>query len=232
MKLIYYIPILTCSISIAFAVQLFRNWISKNDNAYMLWWFIGVVNFGVGTFTESFNSINGWTDFNFRLWYISGALIGGTPLAQGTVYLILPKRIADILAYIFFGVAVFAATAVLNSPIDYDQVDPIRMSGKVFEWQWIRGFTPFINIYALLFLAGGAIYSAVQYFRVKSPAEKVWGNILIAVGAILPGIGGTATRYGHIEWLYVTELAGLLMIFAGYLMMKKVPGPSIHENQR
>jgi hypothetical protein len=41
-------------------------------------------------------------------------------------------------------------------------------------------------------------------------------NVLIAVGAILPGIGGTATRMGYTEVLYVTELAGLLLIWAGY----------------
>ena len=41
-------------------------------------------------------------------------------------------------------------------------------------------------------------------------------NILIAVGAILPGIGGTATRMGYTEVLYVTELVGLLLTWLGY----------------
>jgi len=41
-------------------------------------------------------------------------------------------------------------------------------------------------------------------------------NILIAIGAILPGIGGTATRMGYVEVLYVTEFIGLLLIWTGY----------------
>ena len=43
-------------------------------------------------------------------------------------------------------------------------------------------------------------------------------NVLIAIGAILPGIGGTATRMGYTEVLYVTELAGLLLTWTGYRM--------------
>jgi hypothetical protein len=42
--------------------------------------------------------------------------------------------------------------------------------------------------------------------------------VYVAVGAILPGIGGTFTRFGYTEVLYVTELLGLLLIFAGYRM--------------
>lgn len=46
----------------------------------------------------------------------------------------------------------------------------------------------------------------------------VYANVLIALGAILPGIGGTATRMGYVEVLYVTELVGLLLTWAGYRM--------------
>jgi hypothetical protein len=39
-----------------------------------------------------------------------------------------------------------------------------------------------------------------------SRCSRVIANVLIAIGAILPGIGGTATRMGYTEVLYVTEL--------------------------
>jgi hypothetical protein len=42
------------------------------------------------------------------------------------------------------------------------------------------------------------------------------GNVYIAAGALLPGIGGTATRFGHTEVLYVMELVGLTLIWIGY----------------
>lgn len=42
------------------------------------------------------------------------------------------------------------------------------------------------------------------------------GNVCIAIGALLPGIGGAFTRFGYTEVLYVTELAGLLLIYVGF----------------
>ncbi|MDX1579642.1 MAG: hypothetical protein R3266_14245, partial [Gemmatimonadota bacterium] len=46
--------------------------------------------------------------------------------------------------------------------------------------------------------------------------NRAIGNAYIAVGAILPGIGGSFTRFGHVEVLYVTELVGLILIWIGY----------------
>ena len=36
------------------------------------------------------------------------------------------------------------------------------------------------------------------------------------MGALLPGIGGAATRMGYTEVLYVMELIGLTLIWVGY----------------
>ena len=83
-------------------------------------------------------------------------------------------------------------------------------------WQWVRLFSPLINLYAVVFLIGGAIWSAWRYWRIGDASSRVLGNILIAVGAILPGIGGGFARAGTIEVLYVMELIGLLLIWAGY----------------
>ena len=65
-------------------------------------------------------------------------------------------------------------------------------------------------------LVGGATLSAVRYARQPGQRHRFTGNVLIAVGALLPGIGGSATRFGHTEVLYVTELIGLVLILAGY----------------
>ena len=111
-----------------------------------------------------------------------------------------------------------AAAAVILSPIDYSQVETHRLTGRVLQWQWVRAFSPFVNMYAVVFLIGGAILSALRYSANPATRHRVVANVLIAIGAILPGIGGTATRMGYTEVLYVTELMGLLLIWAGYRM--------------
>ena len=51
-----------------------------------------MLTFSLGTLTESINAIFGWSEWNTKVWYIVGALLGGYPLAQGTIYLLMNKR--------------------------------------------------------------------------------------------------------------------------------------------
>jgi hypothetical protein len=215
-SLVHYVPIVTTALTVPFAIEIFRRYRRYPDRIHLFWWAAGVAIYGVGTLTEAVTTLMGWREPVFRAWYISGALMGGAPLAQGTVYLLLTRRRAHALTALLLTMITVAATAVLLSPIDYSQVEPYRLTGRVFEWTWVRRFSPFINLYAVVFLIGGAILSAVRYSRNPATRHRTSANVLIAAGAILPGIGGTATRMGYTEVLYVTELIGLLLIWTGY----------------
>ena len=215
---VYYIPIATTLLAIPFAIAIWRRYRQHPDRLHLLWWAIGVATYAAGTLMESLTTILGWHEPLFKLWYITGALMGGAPLAQGTVYLMLPKRTAHVLTGVLVTVVTLAAVAVWLSPVDYGLVQPHRLTGRVFEWAWVRRFSPFVNLYAVIFLIGGAILSAVRYSKRPETRHRMWANVWIAIGAILPGIGGTATRFGHTEVLYVTELLGLLMMWRGYVI--------------
>jgi hypothetical protein len=216
--LVHYVPIVTTILAIPFAAEIFRRYRQHPERLHLLWWAIGIATYGVGTFTEAATTRGGWNEPTFRAWYISGALLGGAPLAQGTVYLLLSRRVAHALTAILVTFVAIASAAVILSPIDYTLVEPHRLTGRVLEWQWVRAFSPFVNMYAVVFLIGGAILSALRYSTNPATRHRVIANVLIAVGAILPGIGGTATRMGYTEVLYVTELAGLLLTWTGYRM--------------
>ncbi len=212
---VHYIPILTTLLALGFAVVLFQRH-RERGGPHLLWWGLGMMTYAAGTITESLTTLLGWQEPVFRAWYITGALLGGAPLAQGTVYLLLPRRLANRLTIALVCAVLFGAICVVLSPINYELVEPYRLSGKVLAWRWVRLISPFINLYAAGFLIGGAIYSAVRYLDVPSARRRVYANIAIAIGALLPGIGGTYTRLGHVEVLYVTEFVGLLFITAGY----------------
>lgn len=232
MTIVHYVPIITTIFAILFLKEIWSHYLQKKHAVYLLWWSIGVLTYGLGTLSESINTIFGWNDINFRFWYIVGALLGGFPLAQGTVYLLFNKKLANILATIFVTIIVIAACCVLISPVDAAAATDGRLTGRVLSWQWVRYFSPFINLYSFIFLFGGAIYSALQYKRMTSSDKRFLGNIFIAIGALLPGIGGTFTRFGHVEVLYVTELLGLVSIYSGYTMMKRDPSISVHRPQQ
>jgi hypothetical protein len=216
---ISFIPIGTTILSIIFFIEMCLHYYQRKK-AYLLWWTIGVATFGLGTFTESFNTLIGFQELNFRLWYIVGALLGGFPLAQGSAYLHMPKRFANISSFFFVALISIGAIAALASPINIPVNFDGRLTGKLFTWHWVRLFSPFINMYAFVFLVGGAVFSAVKYSKQAQYKPHFIGNVLIAVGGLLPGIGGTFTRMGYVEVLFVTEFVGLLMIYWGYRIIK------------
>jgi hypothetical protein len=229
--MVSYIPVLTTLFSIFFLSRIVPHYLSRRS-PYLLWWTLGVLTFGAGTLTESINAIYGWSELNTKIWYIVGALLGGYPLAQGTIYLLMKKRFADISAIFCSAAILIAAACVLSSPIEIPEGFDFRLTGRVFSWQWVRAFSPLLNLYAFVFLFGGAVYSAIQYFAVDKGRTRFLGNIFIAVGALLPGIGGTFTRFGYVEILYITEFIGLAFIYFGYHMMRKDLSKSLHTNQQ
>jgi len=212
---ILYIPIVTTFIALGFAWMVWRRYRQKGG-AHLLWWAGGIFIYGAGTFTEGFVTLFGWNETIFRAWYISGALLGGAPLAQGTVYLLLRRLTAHRLTLVLIPFILIAASMVILTPLDYTLVETHRLSSKIIEWRWARLFSPFINTYAFIFLVGGAILSAYRFRKSLTARHKFIGNIYIAVGALLPGIGGAFTRFGYTEVLYVTELIGIILIYIGY----------------
>jgi len=223
---VHYIPILTTLLCVPFGLEIFRRYRQHPERLHLLWWSIGVFTYGVGTTTEALTTLIGWREPVFRAWYISGALLGGAPLAQGTVYLMLPRRTAHTLTTMLIVFVTIASVAVLLSPIDYQVVEPHRLTGRVMTWQWVRLFSPFVNLYAVVFLIGGAALSAIRYSANPDTRHRMWANVLIAAGAILPGIGGSATRFGYTEVLYITELMGLLLTWTGYrISVRPAPMP-------
>jgi hypothetical protein len=213
---VHFIPLVTTVVAAFFAPIVYRRWLQRQSGPHLLWWAVGIAVYGLGTLTESLTTVFGWNEWVFRSWYVSGALLGGAPLAQGTVYLMFSRKLANRLSVLLLTAVVVASVCVILSPIDYAAVETYRLTGSVMEWQWARLFSPFINTYAAIFLIGGAAVSAWRFRKDPTARHRFIGNCFIAVGALLPGIGGMATRMGHTEVLYVMELVGLILIWIGY----------------
>ena len=228
---IHKIPILTTILSAIFFVILYRHWKAKGRPDYLLWWTLGVLCYGLGTLTESWVGLFGWSEVAFKAWYILGALLGGFPLAQGSVFLVFEKKMATRMMTVVIIVILAATILVLLSPIDHSLAEPTRLTGKVLVWKKVRWITPFINVYSFIFLVGGAFYSAYRYSKDSAYRNRFWGNLFIAIGGLLPGIGGSFTKIGFTEVLYITELVGIVLIFTGYRIVRRDASISIFEAQ-
>lgn len=212
---VHYLPILTTIFSICFLTDIGGRFIAKGGR-HLMWWAIGVVTYGLGTFLEGYITLFGNTPLLNKSWYVAGAILGGYPLAQGSVYLHFSRRTANILTAISLPFIIISAVLVFLSPINVDLLESFRPSGASLEWQWVRLLTPFINTYSAIFLIGSAFYSAIRYAKVENGKNRAIGNAFITVGALLPGIGGGMAKAGMVEALYVGEFIGIILIFIGY----------------
>jgi hypothetical protein len=213
-RLLHYLPLLSTVVAFIFLVYLVRRWKGSGDPA-LFWWMLGVAAYGLGTLTESVITVAGNSIFLNKFWYIVGALLGGYPLAQGTVYLLLKRKTADRWTAVTLSFVAITAILVILSPINESAFDPDKPSGAILGWSWVRLMTPLINGYAALFLVGGAAWSAVRFSRIPGQGRKATATALIAVGGLLPGIGGSMAKAGVVEGLYVGELIGLILIAMG-----------------
>jgi len=217
----HYLPILTTILSAIFCGVLVQAARVRRSGPHLAWWSFGMFTYGAGTLIESAIALHGNTIELTKAWYIAGALLGGFPLAQGVAYLHINRRLANGLGIAFSALIVAMSIFVILTPVNLAHFEPTRPTGAILGWRWIRFATPFINLYAFAFLVGGAIASAVQYARKKTDPARVSGNVLIAIGGLLPGVGGGMAAAGKVEALYVLELVGLVFIWAGYSLIAK-----------
>jgi hypothetical protein len=92
-----------------------------------------------------------------------------------------------------------------------------ELSGHAIVTPGVRVLTPFFNLYGTVTLVGGAAWSGWIFWRKRILLHRTIGNILIAVGATLPAFGGTFSRMGVPGALYIGELLGAVLMFAGFI---------------
>lgn len=228
----HYISILSSLVSFVFAAAVFNRYRYKKGK-YLLFWGIGLVLYGFGTLTEV---ILGFT-FNtlaLKVWYLSGAMLTAAWLGQGTIFLLIRKRgVAEGLAVVLGLASLAALVLVLAAPItsaagSYLPSQPVSTQYKdiLTRTAPVVILTILLNIYGTIGLVGGALYSAFLFWRKKVLVNRMMGNILIAAGALMPAMAGTLIQAGLVDWLYVSEFFGVVLMYLGFLQAT-APAPAI-----
>jgi hypothetical protein len=181
-----------------------------------------MIFYGIGGFCEAYYGLLGWQPLIFRLWYLCGAVLVAAWLGQGTVYLLARRIWANGLMGVLVLGSLYALIRVFNAQLDPSLMTSSlhtgsELSGYAIVTPGVRVLTPFFNLYGTVTLVGGAAWSAWIFWRKRVLLHRTLGNILIAVGAILPAFGGTFSRFGFSGALYVSELLGAVLIFIGFL---------------
>lgn len=215
------LPFGSSLISFGFAVVILRRYWERKG-LHLLLWGIGMIFYGIGGFCEGYYGAFGWSSTVFRMWYLFGAILVAAWLGQGTVYLLAKKTWAHGLMVILVLGSIYGAYKVFGAELDPTLMTSSlhtgsEMSGHAIVTSGVRSLTPFFNLYGTVALVGGAAYSAWIFWRKRVLLHRSIGNILIAVGAMLPAFGGTFSRMGFSGTLYISEFLGAILIFVGFV---------------
>jgi hypothetical protein len=215
------LPFASFVVSFIFAFLVLKRYVARKGT-HLLLWGIGMVFYGIGGFCEAYYGAFGWNPLVFRLWYLFGAILVAAWLGQGTVYLLARRRWANATMVLLALGSLYGAIRVFGAELDPNLMTTSihtgsELSGHAIVTPGVRVLTPFFNLYGTVTLVGGAAWSAYIFWRKRILLHRAIGNLLIAIGAMLPAFGGTFSRFGVPGALYVGELLGAVLMFAGFI---------------
>jgi hypothetical protein len=217
-----FLPYFSTIVTFAFAIAVYNRY-RQRGGMHLLLWAFGLLLYGIGTLSEVILSLS-FSVFALKIWYLTGAMLTAAWLGMGTVHLLIRKgNTARILTWVLAGVSVLAFILVMLAPVTSTAYDVTHPASEQYKEIFSRNgliilLTILLNIYGTITLVGGAIYSAYLFWRKKILVNRMFGNILIAVGALSPAMGGSLLRAGLTDMLYLSELIGAILMFIGFLM--------------
>ncbi len=211
------LPFASAVVILIYALVVLWRYISRGG-AHHLIWGVGLVMYGIGGICEAYYATRGWNDLVFRLWYLFGAMLVAAWLGQGTLHLLVHNWLAPALTAVLALLSIYGAYQIATATLDPSLIPGASLSGHAITSGMARSLTPIFNIYGTVALVGGALYSAWVFWRQRILFWRMVGCILIAAGALAPALGGTLSRFGLTEYLYLGEFLGATIMFIGFLL--------------
>ena len=229
----FLIGLATALVSAVFAGLVLTRYFQRGGT-HLLVWGLGLLLYFVGGATEVWLTF-GWSELAFRLWYWSGAIMVAAVLGQGSMFLLVRKPYISTICSVVIGViALISLVWIFSLPLDATRFQPngdvgafLTDSYKNILPQSIirRTLPPIMNAYGTLLLVGGAIQSAMLFFRKQILPNRVLGNVFIALGGLLPAAAGSIVKLAETTpelstlgstLKYLAIFAGVLILFVGF----------------
>jgi hypothetical protein len=217
-------------VAAAFSLSALDRWLRRrqpHDGA----WCTAMALFSLGSFALWWGTSAGWNGPVFRTFFLAGAVLNVAWLSLGTVYLLAGRRVGDPVARALALASAFAAGVLAVSPLT-GSIDPADLPrGRDVFGALPRILAAVGSGVAALVIFVGAAWSAVRVVRGRSaslptrgsrnalaPRRLAMANVLIAAGTVVLSLSGSlAGRLGDDRAFVVTLLAGVTILFAGFL---------------
>lgn len=215
--------------SVAFGLSTYDRWLRRRK-PHELAWTVSLAMFALASFSYFVAAAIGWDDASFRAFYLFGAILNVPWLALGTVYLLAGTRLGDRTRWWLTVLSAFCAGVVATAPL-LGSLDVAGIpSGKEVFGVGPRVMAAVGSGLGATVLIVGALWSAVSLLRLRRRPEIVAGmpippgrlaltNVLIAVGSLVLGTGGTLFGTGdQMVDFGIWLAAGISILFVGFLV--------------
>jgi hypothetical protein len=221
-------PALAAAIALACAVITGRDALRRPRPERAIWTLAFLV-FAIAAGAEVLGQALGWTATLARVYYLAGAVLVVGILALGELYLLVPSRLPAVTPGISMLVGAVAVTAVWAAPIDSSR---LQLEGwhAIARGPFLVALAATINAGGTFVLVSGALYSAWRTRTGRASTRRAAGCTLIAIGTLAVAAGGTLTRFGRPEYLYLAMAAGIALIFAGIVLTRSRARGHLVEN--
>lgn len=201
-------------------------------------WSFAFLLFAVAAGSDAVGRELGWSVPLARVYYSTGPALVVAFLAVGELYLLFPRRLGRFAPGAVILLAATWITLVLSAPIDHARLssegwEAIQRDGLLVTLAIV------INVVGTSIIVGGLLWSVWRFRRTRTHRNRMVGCLLIVAGTLAVAAGGTLTRFGHYEYLYIAMSTGIALIFAGVLTTRRqdramsIPNaPGAVENQR
>ncbi len=206
-------------VAIAFGLSTLDSWLRRR-RPQELAWTVSLALFALGSAALWWGFGRGWSASSFRVFYLAGAVLNVPWLALGTVYLLWGNVIGDRVRSALVFLSGLATGVLFVAPVSGRLPVDEMPEGREHFGVWPRVLAAVGSGAAAVLIIGGAAWTTWRFVRGRSaPPHRVVGNILIAGGTlVLSGSGGLAGRLGADRAFVLTLLAGVVILFAGFLV--------------
>lgn len=203
---------------------------------YKVIWAIGLFVYGTAGLVQFFGTAGHWTLTEYRIWYLTGAILAAPYLGMGTLYLLGPRKWADRLMLVVGAFSVYAFFRTLTATLT-PRTNWLPAGETLPHWFASASNAAVVNVSAhpimpndivfviivlnslgALALVGGAGWSAWKFWHTRQNSSRFLSMILLMIGGLAPTSAGSLTKMGVSSAFYILTFAGALFLCAGYLV--------------
>lgn len=212
-------------VAFAFGLSTLDRWLRRRK-PHELAWTIALGLFAIGSGALWWAMARGWSEPTFRVFYLAGAILNVPWLALGTVYLVTSEPTGNRVRTWLIGLSGLATGVLMATPTRAAVPGDEMPEGREVFGAGPRILAAVGSGVAALVIIAGALWTTWRFLRTRSaPPRRVAGNLLIAAGTlVLSASGSLAGRLGRERAFIVTLLAGIVVLFAGFLVAS-IPTP-------